>query len=98
MSKDYNNSEKMLERALRSIPLGTQTFSKSKIQFPQGVSPYFIQKAQGSKVWDIDGNEYTDFMSSLAALNLGYNDSDVVYAVKKQLEEGTIFSLPHPIE
>lgn len=94
----YKNSEEMLERALKSIPLGTQTFSKSKTQYPFGVSPFYIQKAKGSKVWDIDGNEYIDFISALGSISLGYNDEDVLNAVKAQLEEGTIFSLPHPIE
>lgn len=94
----YKNSEEMLARALKSIPLGTQTFSKSKTQYPFGVSPFYIQKAKGSRVWDIDGNEYIDFICGLGAISLGYNDEDVMNAVKAQLEEGTIFSLPHPIE
>jgi glutamate-1-semialdehyde 2,1-aminomutase len=88
----------MLERALKTIPLGSQTFSKSKVQFPFGVSPYFIARGQGSHVWDIDGNEYIDFINSLAAITLGYNDPDVTAAVKAQLEEGVVFSLPHPVE
>ena len=96
--KNYKKSEEMLQRALKSIPLGTQTFSKSKTQYPIGVSPFYIQKAKGSKVWDIDGNEYIDFICGLGAISLGYNDEDVLNAVKDQLEEGTIFSLPHPIE
>lgn len=94
----YKNSEAMLERALKSIPLGTQTFSKSKTQYPLGVSPFYIQKAKGSRVWDIDGNEYIDFICGLGAISLGYNDEDVMNAVSAQLEEGTIFSLPHQIE
>lgn len=94
----YKKSEEMLKRALKSIPLGTQTFSKSKTQYPFGVSPFYIQKAKGSRVWDVDGNEYIDFISSLGAISLGYNDPDVMNAVKAQLEEGTLFSLPHPIE
>jgi glutamate-1-semialdehyde 2,1-aminomutase len=98
MSVRYHNSEKMLERALITIPLGSQTFSKSKTQYPFGVSPYFISRAQGSHVWDVDGNEYIDFINSLAAVTLGYNDPDVTAAVKAQLEVGVIYSLPHPIE
>jgi len=88
----------MLERALKTIPLGTQTFSKSKTQYPHGVSPYFVTKGAGSRVWDVDGNEYVDFINSLAAITLGYNDPDVTAAVRAQLEDGVIFSLPHPIE
>ena len=94
----YANSEKLLERALRTIPLGSQTFSKSKTQYPMGVSPFFIQRGKGSRVWDVDGNEYVDFINSLAAVTLGYCDPDVDTAVRAQLEDGVIFSLPHPIE
>jgi glutamate-1-semialdehyde 2,1-aminomutase len=98
MSERYHESEKLLERALKTIPLGSQTFSKSKTQYPLGVSPFFIKKARGSRVWDVDGNEYIDFINSLAAVTLGYNDPDVTAAVKAQLEDGVIFSLPHPLE
>jgi glutamate-1-semialdehyde 2,1-aminomutase len=98
MSERYQKSEYLLERALKTIPLGTQTFSKSKTQYPLGVSPYFIERAQGSRVWDVDGNEYIDLINSLAAVTLGYNDPDVTQAVQAQLQQGTIFSLPHPIE
>lgn len=96
--KNFKKSEEMLERALKTIPLGTQTFSKSKTQYPLGVSPFYIQKAKGSRVWDVDGNEYIDFICGLGSISLGYNDQDVMNAVKAQLEEGTIFSLPHSIE
>jgi glutamate-1-semialdehyde 2,1-aminomutase len=98
MSDRYQRSEHLLERALKTIPLGTQTFSKSKTQYPLGVSPYFIERAQGSRVWDVDGNEYIDLTNSLASVTLGYNDPDVTKAVQEQLVQGTIFSLPHPIE
>lgn len=94
----YSNSEKLLERALRTIPLGSQTFSKSKTQYPSGVSPFFIRRGKGSRVWDVDDNEYIDFINSLAAITLGYCDPDVDAAVRAQLEDGVIFSLPHPIE
>lgn len=98
VSERYRQSERMLERALRTIPLGSQTFSKSKTQYPFGVSPYFIKRGRGSRVWDVDGNEYVDFVGSLAAITLGYSDPDVDAAVREQLEDGVIFSLPHPIE
>jgi len=94
----YANSEKWLERALKTIPLGSQTFSKSKTQYPTGVSPYFLVRGIGSRVWDVDGNEYIDLVNSLAAVTLGYNDPDVTRAVEAQLKDGVIFSLPHPLE
>lgn len=98
MSERYTKSEAMLERALKSIPLGSQTFSKSKTQYPYGVSPFFISKGLGSKVWDLDGNQYLDFINGLDSISLGYNDPDVNAAVKAQMENGVIFSLPHPLE
>lgn len=98
MTHRYARSEELLARALKSIPLGSQTFSKSRTQYPFGVSPYFITRGRGSKVWDVDGNEYVDWINGLASITLGYNDPDVTAAVVRQLEDGVIFSLPHPIE
>lgn len=98
MSERYNLSEQYLNRALQSIPLGSQTFSKSRTQYPFGVSPYFIEKGDGCYVWDVDGNCYVDMIGSLAALTLGHNDPDVTKAVTSQLQDGIIFSLPHPLE
>jgi len=98
MSKRYQKSEAFLKKVLELIPLGSQTFSKSKTQFPLGVSPYFIERGKGCYVWDIDGNKYIDFSNSLAAISLGYQDPDVDAAVKTQLKKGTLFSLPSPLE
>ncbi len=98
MSDRYKNSEALLERALRTIPLGSQTFSKSKTTLPFGVSPYFVDRAKGSRLWDVDGNEYIDFVNALACVTLGYCDPDVDAAVRKQMESGVTFSLPHRLE
>lgn len=94
----YAKSEAQLERARRTIPLGAQTFSKSITQFPFGASPYFAAKAKGSRLWDVDGNEYADFINALCSVTLGYADEDVNGAVEKQLKDGTIFSLSHALE
>ena len=63
MTQRYAESGKHLKRALKSIPLGSQTFSKSITQYPLGVSPLYIEKGAGSKVLDVDGNEYIDFVN-----------------------------------
>jgi glutamate-1-semialdehyde 2,1-aminomutase len=94
----YKKSEQLLARALKSIPLASQTFSKSLTQYPRGVSPFFINKGKGSKILDADGNEYIDFVNSLAAVTLGYCDKDVDKAVQEQMKNGVIFSLPHTLE
>ncbi len=98
MSTRYKNSEYYLERALKTIPLGSQTFSKSKTQLPIGVSPFFATKGNGAYFWDVDGNQYIDFVNSLASITLGYNDPDVTKAVAEQLPNGTIYSLSHELE
>jgi glutamate-1-semialdehyde 2,1-aminomutase len=97
-SSRYEESESFLIRAEKSIPLGSQTFSKSRTQYPIGISPFFIDKAKGSYVWDLDGNRYVDLVNSLACITLGYSDPRIIRDVKYQLKKGTIFSLPGTLE
>jgi glutamate-1-semialdehyde 2,1-aminomutase len=94
----YINSIKALKVAEEVIPLGSQTFSKSPTQYPKGISPHFISKAEGAFVWDVDGNKYVDLVNSLAAITLGYNNKKVNNAVRKQLKKGVIYSLPGILE
>ena len=94
----YSKSTKFLQRAEKSIPLGSQTFSKSRTQYPVGVSPLFINKANGTYVWDIDGNKYIDLVNSLAAITIGYKNKKIDNSVRKQMKKGSIFSLPGILE
>jgi glutamate-1-semialdehyde 2,1-aminomutase len=96
--KSFHASEEQLRRAERVIPLGSQTFSKSRTQYPVGVSPLFVVRAKGAYCWDVDGNQYLDMVNGLAAITLGHADPDVTNAVKAQIDEGVLFSLPHPVE
>jgi glutamate-1-semialdehyde 2,1-aminomutase len=94
----YSNSEKQLAFAESVIPLGSQTFSKSRTQYPVGISPLFAKKAKGASIQDIDGNWYVDLVNSLAAITIGYGDRDISSAVRKQLSKGVIYSLPGTLE
>jgi glutamate-1-semialdehyde 2,1-aminomutase len=94
----YDKSTSHLTLAESFIPLGSQTFSKSRTQYPVGISPLFIKKAKGCSAWDLDGNRYIDLVNSLAAITLGYRDPSVDKAVRKQIKSGTIFSLPGKLE
>lgn len=96
--RHFDRSEAMLARTENVIPLGSQTFSKSRTQFPVGVSPLYLDRGKGSHVWDVDGNEYVDFISSLCSVTLGYGDPDVDGAVRDQLDRGVILSLPASLE
>ena len=98
MSTRYRQSETLLERALQTIPLGSQTFSKSLTQYPLGVSPFFLERGKGAEVEDVDGNRYVDFVSGLCSVSLGYCDPDVDAAIRAQLENGISFSLSHRLE
>jgi glutamate-1-semialdehyde 2,1-aminomutase len=98
MTKDFTQSNIWFARAEKTIPLGSQTFSKSKISFPKGVAPLFIKRGQGCQVWDADDNQYIDFVSGLLSVSLGYCDRDVYNAVIEQIKLGVTFSLPHQLE
>jgi glutamate-1-semialdehyde 2,1-aminomutase len=90
----YHKSTEFLLRAERSIPLGSQTFSKSKVQYPVGNAPLFIDRGKGTFVWDIDGNKYIDLVNGLASVTIGYCNKSIDSDVKKQMKKGTIFTLP----
>jgi glutamate-1-semialdehyde 2,1-aminomutase len=94
----YSNSEKQLAIAESVIPLGSQTFSKSRTQYPVGISPLYAKKAKGARIQDIDGNRYIDYVSALACITLGYGDKGVERAIKKQLSSGISMSLPGKLE
>ncbi|MDP2601854.1 MAG: aminotransferase class III-fold pyridoxal phosphate-dependent enzyme [Deltaproteobacteria bacterium] len=91
-------SHELKARAERLIPSCTQTFSKGPTQFVQGVAPVFLARGQGSHVWDVDGNEYIDYPMGIGPVILGHNYPAVTEAVQRQLQEGSAFSLPHPLE
>jgi len=98
LKRRYRQSGLLYKRALQTIPLASQTFSKSTVFYPEGAAPLFIQRGAGSRVWDVDGNEYIDFVNGLGAVLIGYNDEQVNEAVCRQLQNGVTFTLPHPLE
>lgn len=98
LAERYAASIRQLARAEAVIPLASQTFSKSRTQYPVGAAPLFAQRSNGSRTWDIDGNEYVDLVSSLGAVALGYGDEEINEAVIRQLQDGVTLSLAHPIE
>ncbi|HEV8440982.1 MAG TPA: aminotransferase class III-fold pyridoxal phosphate-dependent enzyme, partial [Methylomirabilota bacterium] len=87
-----------LTRARQVIPGASQTLSKGPEMFVEGAYPVFLERGSGCRVWDVDGNEYVDYILGLASITLGYAYPAVTEAVARQLERGSIFSLPHPLE
>ena len=91
-------SQVWLERAEKVIPGTSQTFSKGHNQHVRGVAPVFLARGKGCRVWDVDGNEYIDYVQGLLPNILGYAHEGVNAAVAAQLAQGHSFSLPHPLE
>ncbi len=96
--RPIEQSQAWLTRANAVIPGAAQTFSKSTSQYVQGVSPIFLQRGAGCRVWDVDGNAYIDYVQGLLPNILGYAHPEVNAAAAAQLAEGHSFSLPHPLE
>lgn len=94
----FFNSYKLFESAREVIPSCTQTFSKGYTQFPFGVSPIFLERGEGSHVWDVDGNEYIDYAMALGPVILGHAYPAVNKTISTQLKGGIIYSLPHRLE
>lgn len=96
--RPLNRSKDLLERASRVIPEGSQTGSKSPTQFVQGVAPSHLERGKGSHVWDVDGNEYIDYGMALGPILLGHDYPRVTRAVEDQLQDGTMFTMPHRLQ
>jgi glutamate-1-semialdehyde aminotransferase/spore coat polysaccharide biosynthesis protein SpsF (cytidylyltransferase family) len=96
--RTLTQSQAWLARSQKVIPGGAQTFSKARTQYVEGAAPIFLQRGKGCRVWDVDGNEYIDYVQGLLPNILGYANEEVDRAVADQIAEGHSFSLPHPLE
>ena len=95
---DRTKSIELWNRAEKVIMNGTQLYSKMASVGVKGVSPIYFTKAEGVYAWDLEGNKYIDYTMGIGPCFVGYNNPKVKAAIQKQLEIGTIFSLPSPLE
>jgi len=63
-----------------------------------GSAPFFIERAEGPKIWDVDGNEYLDYVGSWGPAILGHAPRVVVDAVREAATRGVSFGIPNPFE
>lgn len=91
-------SLELQQRARGLIPGGSQTLSKGPSQWVQGIAPGYLRRGRGARVQDLDGNWYLDFPMALGPIILGYRHPAVDDAIREQLADGIVFSLPHPLE
>ena len=99
MSSHYNAgpiSDALWKRALRRIPGGVN----SPVRAFRGVGgqPFFVNKAKGCTITDVDGREYIDFVGTWGPAILGHAPQVVIDAVTETAKHGTSFGIPNPLE
>ncbi len=87
-----NNSENLFTRALKVIPGGVN--SPVRAFRAVGGKPLFIERGNGSHLWDVDGKEYIDYVGSWGPLIFGHRPPEVIKAIEDVLEVGTSFGAP----
>ncbi len=94
---NFETSARLFEEARRYIPGGVN----SPVRAMKAVGmphPLFIARARGAHIWDADGNEYVDFVSSWGPMILGWGHPQVVQRLRAVLDDGTSFGAPTALE
>jgi glutamate-1-semialdehyde 2,1-aminomutase len=89
-------SEKLFAEALKYIPGGVN--SPVRAFRAVGGQPFFVNKAKGARVWDVDGNELIDYVLTWGPAILGHAHPKIIAAVKAAADHGTSFGIPNPFE
>lgn len=92
MALNHAASESDFSKAKKLIPGGVN--SPVRAFGKVGCDPVFYDHASGSHVWDVDGNEYLDFICSWGPMIFGHGDEDVMNAVRAQLDRGVSYGAP----
>lgn len=96
--QNFEKSEILLARELKVSPLAAQTYSKSYRYFSRGFAPSYMDHGEGCYIYDVDGNEFVDFMCALGPVTVGYNEPAVNEAVIKQVNKFASGSLQSELE
>ena len=92
----HARSEALFKEALQYIPGGVN--SPVRAFRAVGGTPFFAQRARGSHVWDVDDNEYIDYVGTWGPAILGHAHPRIIKAVQEAAERGTSFGIPNPLE
>jgi glutamate-1-semialdehyde 2,1-aminomutase len=95
-NRGMTGSERLFREAQRYIPGGVN--SPVRAFRAVGGSPLFIQRARGSRIWDVDGNEYIDYVASWGPMILGHAHPRVIKALQCASENGTSYGAPTALE
>jgi glutamate-1-semialdehyde 2,1-aminomutase len=93
---DRTQSHTWFQRASAITPGGVN--SPVRAFRAVGGEPFFVQRAEGSRIWDVDGNEYIDYVLSWGPMILGHAHPEVVGAVTEAAQRGTSYGAPTPPE
>src|SRR5919202_302083 len=89
-------SHELFTRAKRRIPGGVN--SPVRAFRSVGGEPFFVDRAAGAHIWDVDGREYIDYVGTWGPAILGHAPRVVIDAVRAAAERGTSFGIPNPYE
>ena len=91
-----SRSSQLFADALQRIPGGVN--SPVRAFRGLGREPFFVERAKGSRIWDVDGNEYIDYVGTWGPAILGHAPQVVVDAVRAAASRGVSFGIPNPLE
>jgi glutamate-1-semialdehyde 2,1-aminomutase len=91
-----DRSARLMERAVRRLPGGVN--SPVRAFRSVGGDPLFMERGEGSTIFDVDGNSYVDYVMSYGPLVLGHAHPDVIGAVERTARKGTTFGAPTGME
>ncbi|MFM7061882.1 MAG: aminotransferase class III-fold pyridoxal phosphate-dependent enzyme, partial [Actinomycetes bacterium] len=91
-----DTNESLYQRGLQRIPGGVN--SPVRAFRSVGGTPYFVARGEGARVWDVEGNEFIDYVQSYGASILGHAHPKVVEAVRDAAGRGTTYGAPTPGE
>jgi glutamate-1-semialdehyde 2,1-aminomutase len=91
-----SRSSQLFAAARKCIPAGVN--SPVRAFRNVGGKPFFVAHAEGAKIWDVDGNEYVDYVDSWGPAILGHAPKVVVDAVREAATRGLSFGIPNPLE
>jgi glutamate-1-semialdehyde 2,1-aminomutase len=89
-------SDELFAEALKYIPGGVN--SPVRAFRAVGGQPFFVHKAEGAKVYDVDGNHYIDYVGTWGPAILGHAHPKIIQAVRETAVQGTSFGIPNPLE
>ena len=90
--------------------VSAQLFARARARIPGGVNspvrafrglgrePFFVERAKGANLWDVDGKEYIDYVGTWGPAILGHAPKVVIEAVREAAGRGVSFGIPNPLE